>query len=93
MRTDKYFSVSEGVAKQCALDQVRFKIADNRYILSESDIRNNVTAGRIQPSDFATLDIREVSSEEADRLISENGKMLGGKQLVTNKKTTKNKED
>lgn len=94
MRTDKYFSVSESVAKKCELDQVRFATSDNRYILSESDIRNNVTAGRILPSEFATLDIREVSSEEADLLIAENGRCLGGKKLVAKKnKTTKGKED
>lgn len=93
MRTDKYFSVSEGVAKQCALEQVRFQIAGNRYILSESDIRNSVTAGRIQPSDFATLDIHEISSEDADRLIAENGKCLGGNKLASNRKQTKSKEE
>lgn len=71
MRTDKYYSASADIAERGGFTPYRHKIEGGRYLLSESDIRNMIALGLIGIDEMRDLDIIEIDSEEADRLILE----------------------
>lgn len=71
MRTDKYYSASAELAERGGFTRYRHRIETDRYLLSESDIRQMIGSGLVEIAELATLDIREVSASEADSLILE----------------------
>lgn len=86
MRTDKYYSVSTEVAKKAMLVDFRYRVEKDRFILSETDVRNMVARGVVSPTDVSSLDMREVSLKEAEVLIAKGKYKMGLKDNDNGKK-------
>lgn len=70
LHTSASFSVSEDIAKRAGLYGLRYMTVDGRVLLSEADLRRV----RLEPSEYVNgMDAVEVTAEEANNLIAENG--------------------
>ena len=78
MTTDRTYSVSAGLARRSGLAEGRYRTADGRFIMSESDIRYMIARRILSIGDLAdTEKLHETDSGEAGRLIAENGYQTG----------------
>ena len=78
MNTDRTYSVSAELARRSGLAEGRYRTADGRFIMSESDIRYMIARRILSIGDLAdTEKLHETDSGNAGRLIAENGYQTG----------------